>query len=305
MSSKKKPTKRLGRGLDVLLGMEGKTTPPQKVSVDQQTSHSNQGLAQVPLNAIKPNRWQPRQNFDQAPLQSLADSIKQSGLIQPVVLRKINSSNDYELIAGERRWRAAGLAGLSHIPAMVRDIDDYEMAVLALVENLQREDLNSVEQALALNKLISEFQLTHEQAAQYIGQSRSAVTNLLRLLELPPPIQTMLRTNQLQMGHGRAILALPAHEQIPCAKLAVARQWSVREIEEWARHNKSTSNAVNTNQKSKQNADIKHLERALSDYLGVLVSMQHNQANKGKIVLRYTSSEELEGLLERIGIDKP
>jgi ParB family chromosome partitioning protein len=300
MSKKKTPPKRLGRGLDVLLdrGGAGNMTSPVPVS-----GGSSEGLKQVSLRAIQPNRWQPRLDFDENALKSLADSIKESGLMQPVVLREGPETNSYELVAGERRWRAAGLAGLAEIPAMVRQINDQEMAAFALVENLQREDLNALEQALALNKLILEFGLTHERAAQYIGQTRSAVSNLLRLLELPEAIQAMMRKGALQMGHCRAMLSLPAAMQIRCASLAVKEGWSVRQIEEWVLKAGGGQSRPNKKVVTGQGANSLRLERTLADHLGAPVSIQQSGGDKGKILIRYGSNEELEGILQRIGVE--
>lgn len=294
--------RRLGRGLDALLG-GGTSTHAGYMgpsSVDGTAPIANH-LIHAPLHAIVPNDWQPRQDFDQESLQSLADSIKQTGLMQPVVLRETGERGRYQLVAGERRWRAAGLAGLDTVPAMVREVSDQDMAVLALVENVQRDDLNVLEQAGALNRLIGEFKLTHEKAAQYTGQSRSAVTNLLRLLDLPTPVQDLLRTKQLQMGHCRALLALPSGEQAGFANKIARAQYTVRATENLIAKMLGAKPAARADSDSTKR-DTEHLERALADHLGAPVAINHLRSAKGRVVVRYGNYEELESVLERMGL---
>lgn len=290
--------KRLGRGLDALLGGAGDAGSAGQVSVHERQARGT-GLSHIALSGISPNRWQPRQHFDEAALQNLADSIRQSGLMQPIVVRSSGTEGRYELISGERRMRAAAMAGLSSVPAMVRNVSDRDMVALALVENLQRENLNIMEQAQALCRLVDEFKITHDQAARYVGQSRSAVSNILRLLELCAPVQSMLRKGELQMGHGRALLGLPEMQQLELAKKAVRGHWSVRVVED-AVQKMSASQAGSA--RPEPDADARRLERELADHLGTPVTIRKTGSEKGKIVVRYTSHEQLEGVLERIGL---
>ena len=273
----------LGRGLESLLS-----------SSDNKPREGE--LRTLPISAIRPNPWQPRQVFEPEQLEQLAASIKTQGLLQPVVVRP--SSDGYELIAGERRWRAAGLAGLTHIPAVVRQVDDRTTAALALVENLQREDLNALEKAQGIKRLIEEFGLTHQQAGEAVGHSRTHVSNLLRLLELAPAVQGLVETGQLDMGHARALLPLPAAKQEELAEQIVARQLSVREVE--ALVARFTQPAPTQPAAKPRDADLEALERRLAERLGTPVSIRHGQRGKGQIVLKYGSLDELDALLSRL-----
>lgn len=278
----------LGRGLESLLS-----------TVEKPRGEGE--LRTLPISQIRPNPWQPRQVFDADQLEELASSIKAQGLLQPVVVRPAvrDGRDGYELIAGERRWRAAGLAGLTHIPAVVREVDDRGTAALALVENLQREDLNALEKAQGVKRLIDDFGLTHQQAGEALGHSRTHVSNLLRLLELAPAAQGLVETGQLDMGHARALLPLPASRQEEVAEQIAARQMSVREVESLVARllqatpeRKAEPKAVDPN--------IDDLERRLSERLGAPAEIRHGQRGKGQIILRYGSLDELDALLSRL-----
>ncbi|MGK0674110.1 MAG: ParB/RepB/Spo0J family partition protein [Halothiobacillaceae bacterium] len=277
-------TKRgLGRGLESLLSSSDKPREGE--------------LHILPISSIRPNPWQPRQVFEPERLEQLAASIKAQGLLQPVVVRP--AGDGYELIAGERRWRAAGLAGLTHIPAVLRQVDDRTTAALALVENLQREDLNALEKAQGIKRLIEEFGLTHQQAGEAIGHSRTHVSNLLRLLELAPAVHGMVEAGQLDMGHARALLPLPRARQEEVAKKIVAQKMTVREVEalvarllQAPQPPPSATKAIDPN--------IADLERRLSEHLGAPAQIRHGQRGKGQIILRYGSLDELDALLSRL-----
>jgi ParB family chromosome partitioning protein len=225
MSTKKRG---LGRGLEALLG----TSRAAAAATPEETA--GEALKQLPVDQLQPGRYQPRTGMDQAKLSELAESIRAQGVIQPIVVREVDTTGKgarYEIIAGERRWRASQLAGLTVIPAVVRVVDDHAVIAMALIENIQREDLNPLEEALALQRLIDEFDLTHAQAAEAVGRSRAAVSNLLRLLELPPDIRMLVETRALEMGHARALLTLAPQAAIALARQAAEHEWSVREVE--------------------------------------------------------------------------
>lgn len=277
----------LGRGLDVLLSSARKSTPPEDEVV----------LLKLPLEQIQPGTYQPRSQMDAQALQELADSIKAQGLVQPVVVRRLTLGG-YELIAGERRWRAAQLAGLSTIPAVVREIPDQAAAAMSLIENIQREDLNALEEALALRRLIDEFGLTHQQTAEAVGRSRAAVTNLLRLLELSPEVKQLLEQRHLEMGHARALLSLAQeHLQIQVAQKVVQRQLSVRDTE------RLVKNLLEGKPPSKEcsvSVDIQRLEQQLAEQLGAKVAIRYNQRGRGKMVIEYNNLDELDGILSHL-----
>jgi ParB family chromosome partitioning protein len=277
----------LGRDLDVLLG--GPEADAPDVEGD---------LRLLDTARIQPGKYQPRQTMDAEHLQELAASIKTQGVIQPIVVRAI-AAQRFEIIAGERRWRAAQLAGLQQIPAVVREVNDQSAVKMALVENIQREELAPLEEAQALQRLIVEFKLTHQQAADEIGRSRAAVSNLLRLLELPEPIKELLQQHQLEMGHARALLTLEPKLALGLARQAADRGWSVRELEDAARKAQTAPKAKAKSAPSRD-ADIVALERELAEKLAAKVSVQHGRGGRGKLVIAYHSVEELEGILERI-----
>ena len=281
----------LGRGLDALLG-EGFH------SNDTATPSALVGMQELPVDVITRSRFQPRQDFDPEALQELADSIRAQGVIQPVVVRALaGQANRYELIAGERRWRATQLAGLHNIPAVVRDVDDQAAMAMALIENIQREALNPIEEAIALHRLIEEFGLTHEQAAEAVGRSRVAVTNLLRLLTLEPDVKTLLVKGELEMGHARALLGLQGTGQILAARQVAQRQLSVRETETLV---KNTGSKPNKKSKPAVDSDTQRLQAGLSDKLGAKVEFQQGKQGKGKVVIYYNSLDELDGILDHI-----
>jgi len=277
----------LGRGLDVLLSSARKSTPPE----DEVT------LQKLPVEQIRPGAYQPRSHMDAQALQELADSIKAQGLVQPVVVRRLTLGG-YELIAGERRWRAAQLAGLTTIPAVIREIPDQAAAAMSLIENIQREDLNSLEEALALRRLIDEFGLTHQQTAEAVGRSRAAVTNLLRLLELSPEVKQLLEQRLLEMGHARALLSLTQAElQFKLAQKVVQRQLSVRETERLV---KNLLEGTPPRKESVISVDVQRLEQQLAEQLGAKVEIRYNKRGRGKMVIEYNNLDELDGILSHI-----
>lgn len=277
--------KGLGRGLDALLAV---------------TEATDDRLQTLPIEAIHAGRYQPRAHIDEQTLLELADSIRSQGVIQPIIVREVGFGA-YELIAGERRWRAAKYAGLREVPAVIRVVPDDAALAIALIENIQRKALDPLEEAQGIKRLIDEFGMTHEAAASAVGRSRSAVSNLLRLLSLPEPIQDMVHDYKLEMGHVRALLPLPALEQLTLAQQSVAEGWSVREIERRVQQRV----AANTSQ-AKQTArrqldpDIARLGEKISDWLGAHVAIQHRASGKGKITIAYSSLDELEGLLAKL-----
>jgi ParB family chromosome partitioning protein len=280
----------LGRGLDALLGGAETETATAASANDGE-------LRSLAIASISAGRYQPRRHFDEALLEELAESIKSQGVIEPVIVRTTGAGR-FELIAGERRWRASQLAGLAEIPALVRDIDDRTAIAIALIENIQREDLSPLEEAQALARLIAEFKLTHQQAADAVGRSRAAVSNLLRLLDLPDPIRSHLDDGRLEMGHARALLTLPEARAIALAQKAVDQEWSVRELEEAVR--RTTELPKGKAAKPKRDADIEALENELAGKLGARVSLSHGRGGRGKVVIHYHSLDELDGILGRI-----
>ena len=279
--------KRLGRGLGSLIG-----------NVKQVTQASNEeiadGLSLLPIDKIQRGDYQPRKYFDEESLQELANSIAAQGVIQPIVVRKEGSH--FELIAGERRWRAAQLAGLQSIPAVIRQIDTQSAAAIALIENIQREDLNPLEESAALQRLIDDFQLTHMQVAEAVGRSRVAVSNLLRLLELAPPVKELVNKELLSMGHARAILALAEHDQAEIARIVVNRGLSVRETEALVK--KTLSPAPKKAQKEQVDPDVQRLEQRISDSLCTEVKIKTGQKGAGQLVINFHSNDELDGILQ-------
>lgn len=282
----------LGRGLDALLGGNSASIIP-----DQTATVAQSELQQLPLDIIQRGKYQPRRDIDPQSLEELAQSIKAQGVMQPIVVRPIGKGR-YEIIAGERRWRASQQAGLDKIPALVREIPDETAIALALIENIQREDLNPIEEAIALQRLQQEFELTQQQVADAVGKSRTAVTNLLRLISLPEDIKVMLAHGDLEMGHARALLGLPAERQAEGARFIVARGLSVRQAEALVRQwlNETTSKTT----KTQTDPDITRLEQKLAERLGSPVVIKHNKKGKGELVIRYNSVDELQGVLKHI-----
>ena len=280
----------LGRGLDALLGNSANTPAS--------SNSESERLRDLPIESLQPGKYQPRSTMDKERLAELADSIRAQGLIQPIIVRPI-SRDRFEIIAGERRWRAAQLASLREVPCVVRETDDHAALAMALIENIQREDLNPLEEALALQRLIDEFQLTHQQTAEAVGRSRAAVSNLLRLLELPEAIRNLVETRRIEMGHARALLTLPVDQAVDLARQAADESWSVREIERRVQALQRGQIAPAPTAK-KADADIQSLERELSELLSAKVAIQHGRGGRGKLVVQYFSLDELEGILERV-----
>ncbi len=254
-------------------------------------------LKQIPVEHIQRGKYQPRTQFGPEALQELADSIKAQGLVQPVVVRPIDGG--FELIAGERRWRASQIAGLHEIPAVVRDIPDQAAAAMSLIENIQREDLNPLEEANALQRLIREFGLTHQQTADSVGRSRASVSNLLRLLELSEEVKALVDQGLLEMGHARALLALTGAKQLEVARKVAHRGLSVRETERLVKRLLNESQTPPA-QAANKDPDVRRIEDDLSARLGAKVSIQYNTRGKGKLVVNYNSLDELDGILDHI-----
>ncbi|MFT3791147.1 MAG: ParB/RepB/Spo0J family partition protein [Rudaea sp.] len=277
------------RDLDVLLG-------GGDVATD--TAAPGDDLRALPVARIAPGKYQPRRVFDETKLAELAASIKAQGMIQPIVVRPVGAQR-YEIIAGERRWRAAQLAGLAEIPAVVREAADPAVAAMTLIENIQREDLSALEEAHALRRLIDEFEHTHQQVAEAIGRSRSAVSNLLRLLDLPAEIQRLLKEGRIETGHAKALATLQPALALGLARRAAEHGWSVRELEAAARK-AQTAPQGKAKKAAARDADIVALERELSEKLAARVAIQHGNHGRGKLVIGYHSLDELEGILEKI-----
>jgi ParB family chromosome partitioning protein len=254
-------------------------------------------LDEVPVEWIRPGKYQPRKAMDDEPLQELAASIKAQGVMQPIVLRAVGESR-YEIIAGERRWRATQLAGLDKIPAVIKDVNDEAAVAMSLIENIQREDLNPMEEALALQRLIEEFDLTHQQVADAVGKSRTAVTNFLRLMNLSPEVAQMLAHGDIEMGHARALLSLTFEQQGSVAREIAAQHLNVRQAEALVRKLLSGAKKAPT---AKADADTRALENRLATRLGQKVAIQHSAKGKGKLVISYNSLDELDGILNHFG----
>jgi ParB family chromosome partitioning protein len=273
----------LGKGLGSLLG----DRPKQQ----------NAGLTEIPTEDLTPGQYQPRKKMYRDTLEELAQSIKQQGVLQPLVVRRL-ASGRYEIVVGERRWRAAQMAGLTTVPAVVRDLNNNETAKIALIENLQREDLNALDQARGLQRLQKEFNLSQESLGEAVGKSRTAVTNLLRLLKLSSEVQELLEQGKLEMGHARALLSLDENQQIVFATEIIKKRFSVRETEKYVSVKKS-KNIPPTTTTSKDPNTIS-LEREVSEILGATTEIKHNKQGKGKMVIRYKSLDILQGILEKI-----
>lgn len=294
--------RKLGRGLDALLGA---ATRPTQVAINPDDSPTTQAedfslpggehLRRIPLELLQRGKYQPRREFDQAALEELAQSIRAQGVMQPIVVRRIDEKR-FEIIAGERRWRASQIAGVDKIPAVVRDVSDEAAIAMALIENIQRENLNAIEEATALKRLQSEFELSQQQVAQAVGKSRPVIANLLRLLSLEIDVQTMIEHGQLDTGHGKVLLALEGAEQLRAAKQVVNGRLSVRQTEALVKSLLADPNHNST----KIDPDIKRLEQDLSARLGASVVINHSGSGKGKLVVTYMTLDELDGILNRI-----
>jgi len=301
--------KGLGRGLDALLGTNTRTeaTPAAPESASAATAATmviaNAGprdgqLIEVPVEYLQRGKYQPRRDMHEDALQELAESIKAQGVMQPIVIRPLDT-NRYEIIAGERRWRACQLAGLEKIPAIVRDVPDEAAVAMALIENIQREDLNVVEEAVALKRLQDEFNLTHQEVADAVGKSRTAVSNILRLLNLCPEVRTMLERGDLEMGHARCLLSLSEDQQRILARQIVAKGLSVRQAEALVRNAQAEQQKAQK-ESVKVSADIERLQEALSEHIGVPVLVQHGAKGAGRLVLKYNNLDELDGILSHL-----
>jgi ParB family transcriptional regulator, chromosome partitioning protein len=272
-------SKGLGRGLDALLSKGQSET---------------ESLQNIDINMLEAGKYQPRTNMDQASLTNLSESIKAQGIMQPILVRTLETGG-YEIIAGERRWRAAQIAGLKQIPAIIREVPDESALALSLIENIQRENLNPLEAALGIQRLIEEFGMTHQTAGQALGSSRSAISNLLRLLNLAAPVQVLIMQGKIDMGHGRALLALGAEKQIEIAHLIVRKQLSVRETENLI---KRLNKMPEANERY-PDRDLLRLQEDVSERLGANVIIKHGKKGSGNLVIHYVSLEQLDGILSK------
>ena len=276
--------KGLGRGLDALLSGNQERT--------------DDTLTEVSVGLLKPGRFQPRTRMDPQSIAELADSIKAQGLIQPILVRPVENGK-YEIIAGERRWRASQLAGLTQVPVVIRAVPDRSALAIALVENIQREDLNPLEEATGIQRLVNEFDMTHDAAAQAVGRSRSAVTNLLRLLNLSKAVQDLLMQGKIEMGHARALLAVSGSRQAELAHQIISRGMSVREAEQLVGQSEVPSRKTSRKQQRKDR-DLKALEEELSEILGTAVTVKTLRGGRGKLTIDYASLDQLEGVLQKL-----
>lgn len=289
----------LGRGLDALLG-SGVAPPAEAGSSPVEAGGSKDGdLRNLPVDLIQRGKYQPRRDIQPEALEELAASIRAQGVMQPIVVRPVGADK-FEIIAGERRWRATQLAGLDTIPAVIKQVPDEAAIAMALIENIQREDLNPMEEALALSRLQHEFELTHQQVAEAVGKSRTGVTNLLRLMSLREDVQRMLEHGDLEMGHARALLGLPQEQQTQAANSVISRGLSVRQTEALVR--RTLAELENPSSKGHQamDPDIKRLQDQLSEKVGAPVVIQHSAKGKGKLVFSYSNLNELDGILNHI-----
>jgi ParB family chromosome partitioning protein len=287
MTARKKPA--LGRNLSSMLSQTTLRHVTERGSGDE--------LRQLPLDVIRPGRYQPRSVFDEEKLEELASSIRAQGVVQPIVVRSAGDG-EFELIAGERRWRAAQLAEIADIPALVRDVTDEVAVAMSLIENIQREDLNPLEEATALRRLIDEFQMTHQEAADAVGRSRAAVSNLLRLLELVQEVKDMVDVRAIEMGHARALLSLDEELQVQAAREVINKRLSVRETETLVRRLLHPKKSV----ERRVDPDILRLQNHLGEALGARVKIQHQASGKGKLVISYNNADEFDGILERLDL---
>jgi len=271
----------LGRGLDALL------SHPSTIESKKETNT-------LPIDLLQRGKYQPRTEFDPVQLQELADSISAQGIIQPIVVRPV-SGNNYEILAGERRWRAAQIAGLQEVSVVINDVDDRSAIAISLIENIQREDLNTLDESEALQRLINEFQLTHQQAGDAVGRSRVAVSNLLRLLELEAGVKDLLRAGRIEMGHGRALLALPHESQLAAASKVANKDYSVRATEALVKQ--ILKSPAKASKRKSVDPDIESLQQNLAEKLGAKVDMKHQNDGSGRIVVHYNSLDELDGVL--------
>ncbi len=307
-----KKKSRLGKGLGALLGDVKVTTQVESVpgaTARKRTTNqkivniesTSTGYREIPIELLQRGKYQPRVRMDKDALEQLAESIRSQGVIQPLLVRPA-SRDQFEIIAGERRWRGAQLAGLATVPAVIREIEDQTAMAVSLIENIQRENLNAMEQAKGFKRLIDEFGLTHQEVSDAVGSSRTAVSNLLRLLSLNSGVQKLVESEQLDMGHARALLGLPKNLQLEIANRIINKGLSVRQTEQLVKNlikNQDSGTAAKTKLEKKDNADVLRLEDELSAKIGARVEIQHG-AKKGKLIIHYHSLDELDGILERI-----
>ena len=283
----------LGRGLDALL------SDPDAAAAPTADARAGDQLAEVPVEQIRRGRYQPRRDMDPDALEELAHSIRMQGVVQPIVVRAVEDGEvDYEIIAGERRWRAAAMAELASMPAVIREVPDQAALAIALIENIQREELNPIEEAHALHRLIEEFELTHHQVAEAVGRSRVAVTNLLRLMGLEEGARELVEQGALEMGHARALLALEGAEQVRAARDVAERELTVRETEKLVR--RLQEGEPEPAEPAREDPDVRRLQEDLSERLGAPVKVSQGKQGKGKVEIRYNSLDELEGILAHI-----
>ncbi len=300
--------KGLGRGLDSLIsGATGVASADairsatEALKIDETEQKVDGTLKQLPVEFLQRGKYQPRRDMSHEALEELASSIKAQGVMQPIVVRPIGERGDnrYEIIAGERRWRATQLAGLDSIPAVIREVADETAIAMALIENIQREDLNPVEEAIALKRLQEEFELTQQEVAETVGKSRTAVTNLLRLLNLSEEVKTLLEHGDIEMGHARCLLSLDDIGQRDTARIIVAKGLSVRQAEALVRKMQEEAKAP-TAESATSSPDLTHLEEGLAEHVGVPVSVQHGAKGKGKLIFKYNNLDELDGILNHL-----
>lgn len=294
MSAKKRG---LGRGLNALLREANNETTSADSTEAAQALSGYATLKKLPVERIQRGQYQPRRDIEPEALEELAESIKAQGVMQPIIVREIGPQK-YEIIAGERRWRATQLAGLDTIPALVRELSDETALAMALIENIQREDLNAMEEAIALHRLQTEFELTQQEIATAVGKSRSTVANFLRLMSLPKETQVLLERGDIEMGHAKALLGLPQDQQAAAARWVVAKGLTVRETEAYV--SRLLEGDQNDSAKPPKDPNIKALETELASKLGAKVQIQHGRKGKGKLVLAYNSLDELDGILAHI-----
>lgn len=300
-------SKGLGRGLDALLATSKSYSDKynEQNPAQEAAKSENSELQQLPVEFLKPGKYQPRKDMADAALEELAASIRVQGIIQPIIVRELKE-NEYEIIAGERRWRAAQLAQLATVPCLVKAIADDAAVAIALIENIQREDLNAMEEAQALDRLMIEFKLTHQQVADAVGKSRTTVSNILRLNGLQASVKTLLEHGDIDMGHARALLSLEGEEQSDLAKVVAEKGLTVRDTERLVKKSlEQVSNpAPPESRKPKVDPDVKRLESSLSDRLGTQVKIEHNAKGKGKVVINFSDLEQLDGILSHISESK-
>lgn len=291
MSAKKRG---LGRGLDALLTTSANAAARHQAQLDQLSENLEKGeLRKLPIEFLRPGKYQPRKDMEPEALEELANSVKAQGIIQPIIVRPL-AENSYEIIAGERRWRAAQLAQLDTVPCIIKDVGDEAAIAIALIENIQREDLNAMEEAVALQRLMDEFELTQQSVADAVGKSRTTVTNLLRLMQLNEDVKILLERGDIELGHAKVLLGVQGELQSELARVIAAKAMTVREAE------RLVNKALNPNavEVKTPDPDVQQLETSLSDRLGAKVAISHNRKGKGKLVINYTSLDELDGILK-------